>query len=321
MIMNRTISGAVMSLVFLGAILCGCAEMPSQEVQVDRHQAIPAGAIKITPMTDTFPPVLHSVEFYPPVPLPEAVNTAGAEDSPFITPDGETLYFFFTPDPGIAPEQQLLDRVTGIYVTHQMNGTLAPARRILLQERGRLALDGCPFVQMDTMWFCSAREGYTGVNLFTARQQGEEWTDWQYSGDQLRDYKVGEVHLTTDGKELFFHSLRSGGRGGLDLWVTRFENGVWQEPLNLAGVNTAGDEGWPFVTADGGNLWFTRTYQGSPAVFRAIQTASGWGEPELIVSTFAAEPTLDAEGNLYFAHHFFRNGTLVEADIYLARKK
>ena len=46
------------------------------------------------------------------------VNTAGAEDSPFVTPDGQTLYFFFTPDVRVPAEQQLLDGVTGIWVTH-----------------------------------------------------------------------------------------------------------------------------------------------------------------------------------------------------------
>jgi len=32
-----------------------------------------------------------------PVTLEEPVNTAGGGDSPFISPGGNTLYFFFTP--------------------------------------------------------------------------------------------------------------------------------------------------------------------------------------------------------------------------------
>jgi hypothetical protein len=320
--MVAKIPGLLLFLVLTCTFLCGCTDTPSRdEAPPDRQNAIPEGAIKITPETDSFPPILHSSEFEPPLPLSDAVNTAGAEDSPFITPDGETLYFFFTPDPGIPPEQQLIDGVTGIYGSHRENGVLAPAERILLQDRERLALDGCPFVQEGTMWFCSAREGYTGVKLFTAELQGGVWTNWQYTGEQVHRYEVAEMHITSDGKEMYFHSPRSGGKGGFDLWVTRFDGGAWQEPVNVAGVNTPETEGWPFITADGKELWFTRTYKGSPAIFRATRTAGGWGEPELILSTFAAEPTLDAQGNLYFAHHYFKKGTLVEADIYLARKR
>jgi hypothetical protein len=310
----------LLGMAFLCTLLCGCTQT-SVEIPVDRQQVIPADAVKISPAEDAFPPVLHSQEFDVPIPLPEAVNTAGAEDSPFVTPDGQTLFFFFTPDTSIPAEQQVLDRVTGIYVSRRENGVLAPARRILLQDRGRLALDGCPFFQGDTLWFCSAREGYTGVHLFTAQRQESGWTNWQYTGDRIRDYEVGEMHLTADGKEMYFHSSRVGVKGGLDLWVTRLDGNGWQDPVNVAVVNTPSDEGWPFVTEDGRELWFTRIYQGSPAIFRSEQMANGWGEPVLILSSFAAEPTLDLQGNLYFAHHFIQNGTLVEADIYYARRK
>jgi len=46
-----------------------------------------------------------------------------------------------------------------------------------------------------------------------------------------------------------------------------------------------------------------------------------WGEPVLIVSRFAGEPTLDKEGNLYFAHHFYWEGVMLDADIFIAKKK
>ena len=41
----------------------------------------------------------------------------------------------------------------------------------------------------------------------------------------------------------------------------------------------------------------------------------------LIVSQFAGEPTLDDAGNLYFVHHYFEHGQMIEADIYVAYKK
>jgi hypothetical protein len=83
-------------------------------------------------------------------------------------------------------------------------------------------------------------------------------------------------------------------------------------------VNSPGNEGWPFISQDGHELWFTRTYLGSPGIFRSIWANGSWSEPELIVSSFAGEPTLDQEGNLYFVHHFYDNGVMIEADIYAA---
>ncbi len=58
---------------------------------------------------------------------------------------------------------------------------------------------------------------------------------------------------------------------------------------------------------------------GTPGIFRSRLGPSGWKEPELVVSQFAGEPTLDRDGDLYFVLHPFRNGQMLEADIYVAR--
>jgi hypothetical protein len=130
------------------------------------------------------------------------------------------------------------------------------------------------------------------------------------------------MHITADGNTLFFHSERAGGEGGLDIWSSQKINGDWQGPQNIVAVNTADNEGWPFISQDGTELWFTRTYMGSPAVYRSKSLNGAWKEPELIVSQFAGEPTLDSDGNLYFVHHFFNEaGDMVEADIYVAHRQ
>jgi hypothetical protein len=41
----------------------------------------------------------------------------------------------------------------------------------------------------------------------------------------------------------------------------------------------------------------------------------------LIISQFAGEPSLDNQGNIYFTHHFFKDGVMLEADYYVAMKK
>ncbi|MDG6225530.1 MAG: hypothetical protein QCI82_08450 [Candidatus Thermoplasmatota archaeon] len=317
--MNRT----ALILTALSLLLAsGCLgdSDPADHPEIDRESMIPDDIAKRGPDTDRNPSVLHTDIFEDPVPVPYPVNTAGAEDSPFVLPDGNTLYFFFTPDVRVPPEEQVMDDVTGIYVTRRTGNIWSVPDRVWLQKPGRLALDGAVAIQGNEMWFASAREGHTGVNMFTAELIDGEWTNWQYSGDRLmKELQIGEVHI--HGNDLYFHSGRPGGKGGYDIWVTTRSDGSWSDPVNIEAVNSDAMDGYPFVSTDGKELWFTRTYMGTPGIFRSLNVDGDWQEPELMVSMFAGEPTLDDRGNLYFVHHYYENDVMIEADIYVAYRK
>jgi len=156
---------ALLCLIVISA--CDKSDTPSYP-QVNREDKIPPDISKRGPSTDQHPPILYSTEFEEPVPVDYQINTAGAEDSPFILPDGKTLYFFFTPDVRVPAEQQLFDEVTGVWVSSKQNGSWTTPVRVWLQDPGKLSLEGAVCVQGNEMWFASAREGYTGVNMFTA---------------------------------------------------------------------------------------------------------------------------------------------------------
>jgi hypothetical protein len=98
-------------------------------------------------------------------------------------------------------------------------------------------------------------------------------------------------------------------------------DGVWQEPENVEAVNTVDSEGMPFLNQAGDMLWFNRPYLGSPAIYVSKKVEGVWQEPELIISQFAGEPTLDESGNIYFVHHYYKDGVMQEADIYVAYRK
>jgi hypothetical protein len=293
----------------------GCVEYKT------RDEAIPDDAVKITPQADLFPPILHSNEYQNPMPMEGPINTAGAEDSPFIPccSDGEIFYFFFTPDVDVPIEEQILDGVTGIYETKKVNGEWVEPERVILQDRWKISLDGCAFVYENIMWFCTARQSYTGLHWFTAEYINGEWRNWENS-DFDPDLEVGELHFHNNWTEIYYHSSRDGGKGGTDIWFSRMINGEWEDPVNVETVNTESNEGMPYINSDGTELWFNRFYLGSPAVYRSRKIDNQWQEPELIISQFAGEPTLDNEGNLYFVHHFYKDGEMIEADIYVALK-
>ncbi len=292
-----------------------------------RVQSLPADAVKMTPDDDLFPPILHNNDWHPPVPMPGPINTAGAEDSPFITPDGNTFFFFFTPDVRVPPNGQLFDGVTGIWWCHRTGDSWTEPERIILNED--ISLDGAAFVQGDTLWFASARVGnYGEIDVYTAVYKNGKWQNWRNAGAQLnKEYDIGEFHLSADGRSLYFHGYGHDGYGDLDLWKTeRIANG-WSQPVNLgAGVNDSFWQGWPYLSQDGEQLWFcgqSRKGQPGPAIYCSRKQADGsWGPAEEIVSSFAGEPSMDEAGNLYFVHHFFNvEGQMLEADIYIAEKK
>ncbi len=287
--------------------------------RVDRESLIPPDQEKITRDQDAYPVTSLSQDYSDPEPLPYPVNTAGAEDSGFILPDGNTLYVWFTPDVSKPVQDQLTDGVTGIYRFQRENDTWGAAERIPLQDPGKLSLDGCAFILDDRMWFCSAREGYTGLHWFTADLIEGRWGNWQ-PADFDPDDQVGELHITADSKELYFHSSRPGGKGDYDIWVSRRVDGEWGEPENLAVVNTAHSDGWPFVSPDGTELWLTRSI-GAPALFRSRKVDGAWTEPVQMFSLFSGEASLDVHGNVYFTHHYFRDDQMLEADIFVAHRR
>ena len=333
---QRKFTYVVIAGIFLAAILaCGYGSEPipastgpatptpeqtptanTAANMLDREASIPEDAVKMSPATDQNPPLLYSSDYEPPVPVPGLVNTAGGEDGAFVTPDGNSLYFFFTPDVDVPIQEQILDGVTGLYVSHLYDGEWGKPERIILQDPGKLAMDGCEFVQGNVIWFCSAREGYTGMHWFTAEYEDGKWQNWE-NADFNPLYQVGELHFSSNGRELYFGSEKPGGKGGLDIWASEWINGVWQEPVNIAAVNTADSEGWPALNPAEDELWITRNW----GVWRSKIVNGEWQEAELIVSPLAGEASLDREGNLYFTHHYYVDGKMIEADIYVAYKK
>jgi hypothetical protein len=325
----KIVIGVVVVFVFILAVIAITQPEPEDEVvigQAERLSAIPESATKMTPDDDLFKPIVHSDLWEQPVPMAGPVNTAGAEDSPYITSNGLWFFFFFTPDVEVPPEKQLIDGVTGIWWAKWDGGNWTSPRKIVLNDD--VSLDGAQCVVGTTMWFASVRAGnYGEIDVFTAEYEGGRWTDVENAGTQLNvEYDIGEFHLMPDGLTMYFHTGSQSYGENMDLWKTEKTSSGWSTPVPLSEINTDGVEGYPFVTPDGSELWFTSTsklgYTG-PAIFRSVKQLDGtWGEPEEVISNFAGESTMDAEGNIYFVHHYYSSeGEMIEADIYVAYKR
>jgi hypothetical protein len=299
---------------------------------IDRNDYIPSDSVKMTPATDPTPPVLHLTDEYdPPVPLDSTINTAGGEDSAYFAADADTLYFFFTPDVDVPVEEQVTDPSTGIYRSvRNGNGWREPEKVWVFDI---VSLEGCACVQGNTIWYCAAVCGMTGLHHFYSIYEHGAWTNGEL--DEVLnhpDYQIGEFHITADGGAIYYHSDRTDGVGGRDLWLIEKSDDQWGPPINLTTLNSGYDEGYPFVTADGKELWFTGDSRidnvpplGTPdyfgAIFRSQKIGDNWGPPVEVVSQLAGEPTVDTEGNVYFTHHYYVDDRMIEADIYVIRPR
>ena len=60
---------------------------------------------------------------------------------------------------------------------------------------------------------------------------------------------------------MVFASNRAGGYGGYDLYYSRFENGVWNAPINFGEkINSEYDEFRPIVRALGDSTYFKNDF-------------------------------------------------------------
>ena len=89
------------------------------------------------------------------------------------------------------------------------------------------------------------------VHLYMADRVNGDWANWRAFPYNSPNYSTGHPTFNAYENILFFVSDMPGGFGGTDIYYTKFENGKWYSPVNAGSkVNTAGNEMFPFVSAD-----------------------------------------------------------------------
>jgi tetratricopeptide (TPR) repeat protein len=151
--------------------------------------------------------------------------------------------------------------------------------------------------------------------IYFLKRTNDGWTPPTRLPDRINALEGNTTHafvLHKGNKEImFFSSNRTGGQGGMDIWLTaRFkadENSEFEAPLNLGAiVNTEGDEVTPFYDAEATALYFAsngRATVGGLDIFRTEGFQQRWTSPANI-----GAPYNSSADDYYFARNATKTG-------------
>ena len=239
----------------------------------------------------------HPVKNYVfnPVNMGDSINTTDLEYLPSLTVDGNKMIF-----------NRRINSDEDFYESDKINGVWQAAKPVA----GKLNTnynEGAQNISQDGQWLiftgCNYPEGMGSCDLYISyKNKNGEWSEAENMGRTINSESWESApSLSPDKRDLYFSSNRPGGFGGSDIWVShRDVNGKWSKPENLGPtINTAGDDGTPFIHADNQTLYFNsagRKGYGMSDIFVARKNESGkWQEPENLGYPIN---TIDEEGSL-----------------------
>ena len=261
-------------------------------------------------------------------PAAVGINTAGGwSDSPFISRDGQRLYFMYSrynfapwilsggaqqpvlagPDrPGLRRSSNPWDE-SDIYVaTRNSDGSWSEPANLGLNgdygDASGMEIDG------GSRFVWLRGNGTTNKIVMATRSPDGTWSPPVDLGAGINDHSTGvfqdNPHISADGTALWFTSNRpTGSLGGRDIWFSSRTADVWSTPVNLgAPFNTTGDEDQFWFAPGSLDLY----WNGPSGLMHCVSNGSTCTATPVVVTipgcTIAAEASMTDDGQLmYFA--------------------
>lgn len=187
------------------------------------------------------------------------VNTRFAEVHPFISADTMQLYFSrLVGNTDMDCYKATVDSCGGWFTGRNLG---APTNTIQHEAAQTVSADGHYLFYMRCENKSENGWDQGGCDLYMSYTADTVWSIGQSFGATINTVAYeGMPCLSPDNRDLYYVSNREGGYGGMDIWVSRFQDGLWQQPRNLGPeINTPGDETAPFIHIDNSTLYFSST--------------------------------------------------------------
>jgi len=145
----------------------------------------------------------------------------------------------------------------------------------------------------NTMYLSILEKGGNKEKIYRAGYGQDGWVIDNEPLDFCKDnYIYSHPALSKDGTFMIFSSDLPGNTGGLDLYITRWENDKWSDPVNLGKqINSSGTELFASLDSEN-NLYFSSdglSGLGGYDIFMCKYNGENWSLPENLTSLFNSQ--------------------------------
>jgi len=153
--------------------------------------------------------------------------------------DGKSIYFSSRRSNGVGGFD--------IWFTKEINGKWSRADNIG-KPLNTSANEGNPSITPDNqrIYFMRCDRMSTsiaeGCKIFYSEKGPRGWQEAVELPDYINRGNTTSPRILPDNRTLLFASDRPGGKGGIDIWLTKRSGDHWSEPINVEAVNTSGDD-------------------------------------------------------------------------------